>query len=197
MARKGPGTPRSRPRNVVASSLNPQFERLVSKLAKIKILLCDVDGVLTDGTVRLGQENETKNFHIQDGLGIRLLQRAGILVGWISNRPSFPTTLRATELRVDYLYQRDGNKVQAAEAILSEAKLSWPQVCYMGDDVVDLGVLRRAGVAVAVVNAIDEAKAVADYVTAHHGGSGAVREVVEMILKAQNKWAGIVELFSA
>ncbi len=171
--------------------------KLSSRLKRVKLLLCDVDGVLTDGSVFIGQETESKRFHIQDGLGLRLLQRQGIKVGWISNRPSAATTQRAVELKIDFLSQDKGNKVAAVENILRQAGLDWTGVCYVGDDIVDLGVLKRAAVAVAVPNGITEARALADYVTAAPGGHGAVREVVELILKAQNKWTPLVREYSA
>jgi 3-deoxy-D-manno-octulosonate 8-phosphate phosphatase (KDO 8-P phosphatase) len=180
-------------KTVHATGIAELTPELVRKCAAVKLFLCDVDGVLTDGTVIIGQDSETKRFNIQDGLGMRLLQRSGILIGWVSNRPSFATTQRAKELQIDYVYQRDGVKVEAAEVILRQAGVQWNEVCYMGDDIVDLGVLRRAGLAVAVANALAEAKAVSDYVTKYSGGFGAVREVVELILKAQGKWAGLVE----
>lgn len=181
---------------VVATGLDVADASLLERLKAVRLFLCDVDGVLTDGAITIGLENETKRFHIPDGLGIRLLQRSGILVGWISNRPSFATTHRAKELNIDFLHQRDGNKVEAAASILQEAKLDWRQACYMGDDIVDLGVFRRVGLAVAVANAIAEAKAVAHYVTRRAGGEGAVRETIELILKAQNKWAGLVRHYA-
>jgi 3-deoxy-D-manno-octulosonate 8-phosphate phosphatase (KDO 8-P phosphatase) len=165
---------------------------VAKRFSKVAILLCDVDGVLTDTGVFMGGESEIKRFNIQDGLGLRLLQMSGIKVGWVSNRPSYATTLRAVELKIDYLYQKDGSKVEAIEAILAKTGFSWAQVCYMGDDIVDLGPLRRAGCGVAVANAGVEAKAVAHYITDLEGGHGAVREVVELILKAQSKWDAIV-----
>ena len=170
---------------------------IAAKFARVKLFLCDVDGVLTNATVFIGDGREFKEFHIQDGLGLRLLQREGIKVGWISNRPSTATQQRADELRVDFLHQDKGSKVEAVEAILSHADLDWEDICYVGDDVVDLGALKRAGAAVAVANAIDEAKRLADYVTKAEGGHGAVREVVGLILKAQNKWERLVLEYSA
>ena len=169
---------------------------LTAKFARVRILLCDVDGVLTNATVMIGDGREFKEFHIQDGLGLRLLQHAGVKIGWISNRPSTATQQRAEELKVDFLHQDKGGKVPAVEAILSESKLKWEEVCYIGDDVVDLGALKRAGVAVAVANGVREAKNLADYVTRAEGGHGAVREVVELILQAQNKWRKLVLEFS-
>src|ERR1051325_2731219 len=157
---------------------------LRSRLERVKLFLCDVDGVLTDASVFLGMETEFKCFHIQDGLGLRLLARCGIKTGWVSNRPSAATTQRAGELKVDYLSQDKGSKVEAGEAILAEAKVGWDEVCYIGDDIVDLGVLRRAGVAAAPANAVAEAKAAAHYVTRREGGHGAVREVIQLILEA-------------
>lgn len=167
------------------------------RLRRVKLLLCDVDGVLTDGTVLLGDGKEYKAFNIQDGLGMILLMRSGIKVGWVSNRASPVTEQRATELHISHLAQGKMNKVEAAEAILKAEQLTWADACYIGDDVVDLGVLKRAGVAVAVANAIDEAKALAHYVTERAGGDGAVREMVKLILVAQRKWNPVIEHFSA
>ncbi len=171
---------------------------LVGKLAGVRLFLCDVDGVMTDGSVFMSPETEFKCFNIPDGLGLHLLQREGIKVGWISNRPSAVTTRRAAELKVDFLKQQGEvvSKPAAVEAILAETGLTWEDVCYLGDDIVDLGVLKRAGLAVAVANAGLEVKAQADYVTKARGGQGAVREVVEMILKAQKKWNRLLKLYS-
>lgn len=166
---------------------------LTRRLKHIRLFLCDVDGVLTDGTVIMGDDVELKRFSIQDGLGLRLLQKYGIKVGWISNRPSTATIQRAKDLKVDFLHQQKaGTKTQAAEAMMRQAGVSWEEVCYVGDDIVDLAVLQRAGVAVAVANAIAEAKAVAHYVTKFPGGLGGVREVTELILKAQGHWKDII-----
>jgi len=175
----------------------PPSKSLAAKLARVKILLCDVDGVLTNTTVLMGDGREFKQFHIQDGLGLRLLQQQGIKVGWISNRPSTATQQRADELKIDFLHQAKGSKVAAVESILKQARLRWEDVCYMGDDVVDLGALKRAGLAVTVPDGIDETKALAHYVTRAGGGHGAVREVATLILKAQNKWERLVLEFSA
>ena len=166
--------------------------RLTRALGQVKLLLCDVDGVLTDASVWLGGERETKRFNILDGLGLLLLRRAGMRVGWVSARASLATTQRARDLKIDFLHQAEGSKVEAIEAILARAGLAWDEVCYIGDDIVDLGALQQAGVAVAVANAVAEVRAVADYVTRRRGGHGAVREVVELILKAQDKWQGLV-----
>lgn len=171
--------------------------RLIDKLARVRLFLCDVDGVLTDGTVLMGNGVETKRFSIRDGLGMRMLQKEGIKVGWISRRSSEATAQRARDLKVDFLHQIEGNKVVAVESILKETGLSWSEICYIGDDVVDLGVLERVGLAISVADAICEAKAIADYVTHAPGGFGAAREVIELILKAQNRWEHVVREYSS
>lgn len=166
---------------------------LNAKLARVRLFLCDVDGVLTDGTVSIGKDTELKRFHIRDGLGLRLLQQSGVKVGWVSHRPSAATTKRAKELGVDFLHQKPVAKVGAIEGLLKKAKVGWDEVCYVGDDLFDLGALRRAGVGVSVADGVAEARAQADYVTALPGGQGAIREIAEMILKAQGKWDGVVK----
>lgn len=172
-------------------------KRLWNKFARIKLFLSDVDGILTDAAVFLDHDRELKRFHLMDGLGIKLLRREGIRVGWISGRASPATEQRARELQVDFLCQGPGSKVDAAEKILQETGVPWAGVCYMGDDLLDLGVLKRAGVAVVVPQAIPEAKALAHYITQTCGGHGAVREVVELILKAQNRWERLVQEYLA
>jgi 3-deoxy-D-manno-octulosonate 8-phosphate phosphatase (KDO 8-P phosphatase) len=165
---------------------------LKDRLAKVRLFLCDVDGVLTDGMVLMGNGVESKRFNIVDGLGMRLLQQAGLKVGWVSRRPSPATTMRAHDLKIDHLLQIEGSKVKAIEALLQQTGRGWDEVCYVGDDIVDLGALSRAGVAVGVANAIEEVKSVAHYVTQREGGHGAVREVVDMILKAQDRWTALL-----
>lgn len=170
---------------------------LNAALKRIRLFLCDVDGVLTDGSVFIGGEAEMKHFNIQDGLGLMRLRREGFKVGWVSSRPSAATARRARELKIDFLRQEKGSKVCVVERLLAQTGFRWEEVCYMGDDIVDLGVLKRAGVAVAVANGVAEARAAADYVTRAGGGHGAVREVIELILKAQNKWRRIVMEYTA
>jgi 3-deoxy-D-manno-octulosonate 8-phosphate phosphatase (KDO 8-P phosphatase) len=164
------------------------------RAARIKLFLCDVDGVLTDGSIFIGGEREFKRFNIRDGLGLILLRRAGLKVGWVSARPSPATKLRADELKIDFLIQQNDRtgKAAAIEALLAQEKLSWNDVCFVGDDIVDLGPLNRAGFSVAVGDGVAEAKAAAHFVTRAAGGRGAVREVVEMILRAQGKWQPFV-----
>jgi 3-deoxy-D-manno-octulosonate 8-phosphate phosphatase (KDO 8-P phosphatase) len=171
---------------------------LTSRLNRIKILLCDVDGVLTDGSVFIGGAREIKRFNIRDGLGLVFLRRAGFQVGWVSARPSVVTKLRAAELQIDFLVQQNdrNSKTGAVENLLRRLKLDWDAVCFVGDDVVDLGPLKRAGFAVAVGDARPEVKAAAHFVTRAPGGRGAVREVAEMLLKARGQWDAIVAHYS-
>ncbi len=173
-------------------------KQLHARLKRIKLFLCDVDGVLTDGSIFIGGEREFKRFNIRDGLGLVLARRAGLKVGWVSARPSLATKLRADELKIDFLVQQgDGtSKTAAIEQLLTQEKLSWNEACFVGDDIIDLGPLTRAGLAVAVGDGVDEAKAAAHYVTHHAGGRGAVRETVELILKAQGKWAQFEQKYS-
>ena len=177
----------------------PISSSLKKKLARIKLFLCDVDGVLTDGSIFIGGEREFKRFNIRDGLGLVLARRAGLKVGWVSARPSLATKLRADELKIDFLVQQGDNlgKAAAIEALLAREKLNWSDVCFVGDDIIDLGPLTRAGFAVAVGDGVPEAKAAAHFVTQTAGGRGAVREAVELILRAQGKWEPFVTFYAA
>jgi 3-deoxy-D-manno-octulosonate 8-phosphate phosphatase (KDO 8-P phosphatase) len=169
------------------------------RAARIKLFLCDVDGVLTDGSIFIGGEREFKRFNIRDGLGLVLARRAGLKVGWVSARPSLATKLRAEELKIDFLLQQGDNigKTAAIEQLLAREKLDWRDVCFVGDDIIDLGPLTRAGFSVAVGDAVAEAKAAAHFVTQNPGGRGAVREAVEIILQAQEKWRPFLENYTA
>jgi 3-deoxy-D-manno-octulosonate 8-phosphate phosphatase (KDO 8-P phosphatase) len=165
----------------------------------IRLFLCDVDGVLTDGSIFIGGEREFKRYNIRDGLGIVLARRAGLKVGWVSARPSPATKMRAEELKIDFLVQQTDSqgKTAAIEQLVAQEKLNWSEVCFVGDDIIDLGPLKRAGLAVAVGDAVREAKAAAHVVTTAAGGRGAVREAIEMILKAQKKWQPFVDHYAA
>jgi 3-deoxy-D-manno-octulosonate 8-phosphate phosphatase (KDO 8-P phosphatase) len=176
--------------------IRPKSAALARRLQAVRLLLCDVDGVLTDGSVWIGADAEFKRFNIVDGMGLGLLRRAGIKTGWVSSRPSAATTRRAEELKVDFLHQAKSSKVEAVTAILARAKLDWAAVCFVGDDLVDLGPMRRAGLAIAVADARPEVKGVAHFVTKASGGRGAVREVAELILNARGAWSGLVAEFS-
>ncbi|MBC8096687.1 MAG: HAD hydrolase family protein [Akkermansiaceae bacterium] len=165
---------------------------LQNRLKKIKLFLCDVDGVMTDGAIWMGREGETKRFNIRDGLSLRILQRCGIQVGWVSRRPSAATQERAKDLKIDFLVQSDSGKVASVESILQQTKLNWEDLCFVGDDIVDICVLKRVGLAVVVGDGTEDTKAFAHYITKANGGHGAIRETVELILKAQKKWQQVV-----
>ncbi len=170
---------------------------LQARLARVRLLLCDVDGILTDASIYVGEPGEYKRFNVRDGLGTTVWRREGHRVGWVSARPSAATSVRAQELQVDFLIQQRGSKVRAIEEILGAHAYTWDDVCYMGDDIVDLGPLERAGVAVCVPPGHPEALARAHYVTELAGGQGAVREVIELLLRAQGRWQRIVREYLA
>lgn len=148
---------------------------------------------MTDGGIYVSEKSETKRFHVQDGLALRCCQMVGLQVAWVSARPSPVTKKRAKELRIDFLVQTPDGKVAAVEKILRKLKLDWDQAAFIGDDILDLAVMAKVGLAAAPANACSEAKALAHLVTRHEGGNGAVRELVEKILKAQGKWEKLVE----
>ena len=153
------------------------------------MLVMDVDGVLTDGTIIINADgSESKFFNSLDGHGIRMWQRAGLKVAFLSGRESEPTKHRAEQLEIDYCVQDCYDKLPALEKLLEQLGLSPDRVAYIGDDLTDLPPIRYVGFGVAVANAVDEVKQYADYVTARRGGSGAVREVIEYILKNTGRW---------
>jgi len=162
---------------------------MTETLKKIKVVAMDVDGVLTDGRIIMdGNGLETKNFDVQDGFGIMFLKKCGIKTAIISARHSNVVAFRAQDLKVDKVYVGVYPKLGAYESMLREFGVLDEEVCFIGDDVADLGIMGRCGFAVAVANAVFEVKRIADYVTGRSGGRGAVREAVELILKAQGHW---------
>jgi 3-deoxy-D-manno-octulosonate 8-phosphate phosphatase (KDO 8-P phosphatase) len=162
-------------------------------LKKVRMILMDVDGVLTGGEIILGNDGqELKVFDVQDGMGLTLARYGGIKLGIITGRSSQAVARRAEELHLDALYQGVTDKMDAYTDILQTYDLRDGEVCYIGDDLLDITVMEEVGVAVAVANARQEVKDIADYVTVAHGGRGAVREVVEMILMAQKKWETVL-----
>ena len=161
----------------------------VANLADIQMLAMDVDGVLTDGTLIINSDgSESKFFNSLDGHGIRMWQRAGLKVTFVSGRASEPTRRRAEQLQIEYVFQDCHNKLPVFKEFLEQIGLSPEEVAYIGDDLTDLPIIRYVGFGVAVANAVDEVKQYADYVTARAGGSGAVREVIEYILKNSSRW---------
>lgn len=166
--------------------------------ASVRLVVLDVDGVLTDNGVYIGETAdgaalEMKRFDIQDGLGVKMLVRAGIAVVLVSGRESVATRIRASELGVP-CYQKDGGfKLEAVRELLAEHGLAWEDVAAVGDDLADLPVLRRVGFPVAVANAVPEVLALARWRTSRPGGRGAVRELAEALLKVRGEWSGLVE----
>lgn len=159
----------------------------------IRLLLMDVDGVLTDGRIWLqswpdGTAHEIKGFSAYDGAGLKMARSVGLRTGLITGRDSPATARRAREAEIEFVYQGRAEKIHAYEEILQKTGLRDEEVCFIGDDLPDLPLLSRVGFAVAVANAVPEIKKAAHYVTRAQGGNGAVREVIELILKAQGKW---------
>jgi 3-deoxy-D-manno-octulosonate 8-phosphate phosphatase (KDO 8-P phosphatase) len=166
---------------------------VAARAKKIRVLLMDVDGVLTDGRVWLlshrdGTASELKGFSAYDGAGLKVARAAGLRTGVITGRESAAVAQRARECEIEFVYQGRAAKLAAYEEILGATGASDREVAYVGDDLPDLPVLQRVGLAVAVANAASEVKRAAHFVTARSGGEGAVREVIELIVKAQGKW---------
>ena len=168
------------------------------RLAGVQLLLLDCDGVLTDGGVTWSDDGvELKTFHIRDGLGIRGWQRAGGRTGIITGRSSRIVERRAAELGIEFVRQGVADKLTVAEAIIEECGLSWEQTAFMGDDLPDLPVVARCGVGAAVADACEELRAAAAVVTSVQGGRGAVRELIERMLRARGGWESIVSGYTA
>ena len=165
-------------------------------LSVIKMLILDVDGVLTDGTIIINADgSESKSFNSLDGHGIRMWQRAGLQVALLSGRASEPTRRRAEQLQIEYVFEDCHYKLPELEKFLDQLGMKPEAVAYIGDDLTDLPVIRYVGFGVAVANAVDEVKKHADYVTTRSGGSGAVREVIEYILKNTGKWQELMKRY--
>lgn len=168
-------------------------------------MLFDVDGVLTDGTIWLqpappggaqaGNSSsgiEVKGFHAHDGIGFSLARLGGLKVGWITKRTSQTVALRARDLRLDFIYQGQANKLSALEEICEREGIDASEVCYVGDDIVDLPVMERVGLAIATANARTIVKDAAQFTTEHEGGAGAGRDAIEYVLGAQGKLSAVI-----
>jgi len=171
---------------------------LRQRASRIKLLLMDVDGVLTDGSFYFitgpdGKVTETKGFDSQDGIALQWLRRKGIMAGLISGRISPATTARADSAGFRYVYQGKMEKIPILEEIKADAGLESAQIAYIGDDFTDVVVMHRVGLSIATNNAAPEVKREADFVTTACGGSGAVREAVKLILQAQGLWTEILQ----
>ena len=162
------------------------MQEILAKAGLIKLLICDVDGVMTDGRLYFGDNGlEYKAFHSRDGLGIKMLQRSGIPLAVITARTSDVVRHRMKNLHIDLVFQGQLDKVQAFENLCQELQLSTDQVAYVGDDLVDLPVMKKVGLSIAVADAHDRVRQHADWTTRHEGGHGAVRDVCELLMEAQ------------
>ncbi len=163
---------------------------------KIKLILSDVDGVLTDGGISFDNNGvESKQFHIKDGLGIKMWQRAGFQFGILTARTSHIVKVRSAELGIDIVRQGFESKLPTAETLAQSMNLSLEEVCYIGDDLTDLPVIRAVGLGVAVADAVPELLSAADLVTQKAGGQGAVRELIEQILRSTGRWDDLVQQY--
>lgn len=174
-----------------------EWRQALPRAAQVQLLLLDVDGVLTDGTIFYTPGGgESKGFSTQDGFGLRLLRESGVEVGLITARQSEAVTRRAADLGLKYVYQGAGRKNEVYETILRETGLRPPQTAYMGDDWLDLPLLARVGLAAAPANAVAEIRQRVHYVTGSSGGRGAVRELCELILEARGELAALLRKYS-
>lgn len=180
----------------------PHSEIARDSALRIKLVLLDVDGVLTDNGVYMGaSENdsyiELKRFDIQDGLGIKLMIAAGIQVALVSGRKSSASLFRARELGIECRQANAGYKMEAVADLMRIHQVDWTEVAWMGDDLPDLPAMRKVGLPVAVPNAVDEVRAVAAWITKSRGGNGAVREFAEALLKARGQYHQLVDEYIA
>jgi 3-deoxy-D-manno-octulosonate 8-phosphate phosphatase (KDO 8-P phosphatase) len=169
-------------------------KQIEAAAARVRLLILDVDGVLTDGRIILDNDgNEFKAFHVRDGHGIRMLIKAGIMVAIITGRHSKVVKRRAQELGITEVFQKCYKKTVAYEQLLGKFGLRDEETAYIGDDIVDISIMRRAGLPAAVADAAVETKAEAAFITKNSGGRGAVREVCDLILKASGKWKELLD----
>ena len=175
---------------------DPSRQRALAKAKEIRLLLLDVDGVLTDGSLLYsGTSTESKSFNTQDGFGIRLLQEAGIDVGIITARKSEVVARRATELKIRFSFQGMTNKNEAFKQIMKDSGLRPFEIAYMGDDWLDLVLLQQVGLAISPANGVREVQESAHYITEREGGAGAVRDACNLILEAQNLVAELLQKY--
>lgn len=171
---------------------------LKDKFKRVKLLVLDVDGILTDGRIIVSdQGRETKHFDVQDGFGIVLFQRAGFKVAIISARDSEAVKARTADLKISKVYLNARNKLKIYRQLAKSAGIDDQEVCFMGDDLPDLGVAQTVGTVCTVPTAREEIQKEADYITERSAGHGAVREVIELVLKAKGLWETVVKEYSS
>jgi 3-deoxy-D-manno-octulosonate 8-phosphate phosphatase (KDO 8-P phosphatase) len=187
------------PESKRAARHEPRQQRIPAGLVKrakaIRLLVLDVDGIMTDGRMFYSPDGELMAFHILDGHGIKLALRHGLALAIISGRESVMVARRARELGVQEVHQRILDKLPVFESLLQRKGLTAPQVACMGDDLLDLPLLLRAGLALTVPGAVVEVQAAAHYITRRPGGEGAIREAIELLLKAQGHWPAVMERY--
>jgi 3-deoxy-D-manno-octulosonate 8-phosphate phosphatase (KDO 8-P phosphatase) len=173
-------------------------DELRSRIARIKMVVMDVDGVLTDGRIILGNYgDELKFFDVQDGLGMVMMRRAGLKTIIVTSKKSRINQKRAKEVQVVKIFQKVSDKLKVVEKVARKHQISMDEVCFIGDDLIDLPVIRRAGFSVAVRNAVEDVKKHANLITENNGGRGAVRELADLILKTQGKWTEVTQRYFA
>lgn len=175
----------------------PSADIPIDVARRIKLVILDVDGVLTDNGVYIGEGVELKRFNILDGLGIKMLGFAGITVAFVSGRISPATAVRALELGIDCHQANAGHKADAVRELMAKHGVEWNEIAWVGDDLPDLPAMQKVGLPVAVANATAEVKAVARWITTQQGGHGAVREFTEALLKARGEWKHLVDKYVA
>lgn len=169
---------------------------IIKKAKKIKIFLMDVDGVLTDGKFYIYENGITaRAFHFHDGMAIYLAHKAGLKTGIISAKDSHSIKMRAEELHMNFIYLGMENKLTALNSLLQQNYIDKQEIAYIGDDLIDIPVFEHVGLSIAVANAVEDAKHAAHYVTSACGGNGAVREAIDLILKAQGLYQKILKEF--
>jgi 3-deoxy-D-manno-octulosonate 8-phosphate phosphatase (KDO 8-P phosphatase) len=167
---------------------------------RVKVLLYDVDGVLTDGSITIipgteGHATEVKSFSAHDGMGISIARLAGLKIGFVTKRQSQVVAIRARDLKIDHVYQGQSNKVDALEKIIADEKCTLEEIAYVGDDIIDLPVMRKVGFAIATANARPQVKAMAHYVTPMRGGEGAGRDAIDFLLASQGILDKMIEQY--
>lgn len=173
---------------------------LEHRARRIKVLLFDVDGVLTNGDITIipqsdGKGIEVKSFSAHDGLGISIARLAGLKIGFVTKRNSQVVAIRARDLKVDHVYQGQNHKMEAVNLILADEKCTLEEIAYVGDDIIDLPVMRAVGLAIATANARPQVKAAAHYVTPLAGGQGAGRDAIDMILAERGVLESTIEMY--